>query len=158
MIMAFDPGSVTGAYGVLDSDGNFVTCGDLPTTPFGGSGKIQVNSALLGKLVDEIKPDLAVVEWVNVMPKQGASSGFAFGVSFGIILGVLGGARIPYLLVTPGKWKKAMGLSKDKDSSRTLALRRWPNAGDYLALKKHHGRAESLLLAEYQRCRNILAS
>lgn len=150
MILGFDPGSTSGAYGVLDVEGKFVACGDLPVTPFGGNGKPQVNPALLGKLIAQINPHLAVVERVSAMPKQGSASGFTFGVAFGIILGSLGALKIPYLLVAPAKWKRVMGLSKEKDSSRTMALRKWPEAAEFLTLKKHHGRAEALLLCAYQ--------
>ena len=51
----------------------------------------------------------------------------------------------------PGIWKKAMGLSaktKDaKDMARTMAQRMYPSAD--LHLKKHHNRAESILIARY---------
>jgi crossover junction endodeoxyribonuclease RuvC len=51
-------------------------------------------------------------------------------------------------LVTPGVWKRHAGLiGKEKDASRELAARLYPQAT--LNLKKHHGRADALLLARY---------
>lgn len=52
--------------------------------------------------------------------------------------------------ISPGVWKKAMGLSgADKETSRFKALGMFPKAD--LQKKKHHNRAEALLLAEYLR-------
>ena len=150
MIMAFDPGSVSGAYGVLDAQGRFVTCGDLPVSPLGGAGKDQVNPALLAALVRQIKPDLAVVERVRVMPSQGNVSGFRFGTAYGIILGVIAACGVPFLLISPQVWKKAMGLSRDKAQSITLALQYYPEAAEHLGRKKDHGKAEALCLARFQ--------
>jgi crossover junction endodeoxyribonuclease RuvC len=45
-----------------------------------------------------------------------------------------------------------MGLQgKNKDASRAMAMRLWPGLREQLELKKHDGRAEALLLAEYLR-------
>ena len=134
----------------------FLECGDLPTTPLGTKGRPQINVRLLAQLLSRIGGNnpaanlFAVVEQVQAMPKQGSSSGFRFGASFGIILGVLGALEIPYVLVHPSKWKKAMGLDANKDKARTMAIQRWPGASSYLTRKKDSGRAESLLLALYQ--------
>ena len=38
-----------------------------------------------------------------------------------------------------------------KDESRARALELFPAAVDYLRLKKHHGRADALLIADYLR-------
>jgi crossover junction endodeoxyribonuclease RuvC len=150
MMISFDPGSISGAYAVLDSAGKFVTCGDIPVSPLGGAGKGQINPALLAALLREIKPDLAVIERVNAFPGQGVSSGFRFGCAFVIILGVVAALKIPFLLVSPGPWKKAMGCAAHKDASRTIALQHFPEAAPHLKLKKHHGRGDALLLALYQ--------
>ena len=60
---------------------------------------------------------------------------------------------IPYTLVTPQRWKKELmdGMPKDKDSSRVVAIRLFPTFATELKLKKHHGRADALLIAEYLR-------
>lgn len=52
--------------------------------------------------------------------------------------------------IRPNIWKKAMGLQgKDKETSRYKAMRMFPKAE--LHLKRHHDRAEALLLAQYLR-------
>ena len=110
----------------------------------------MVNPALLAALVRQVRPDLAVVERVGAMPGNGSVAMFRFGTAFGIILGVLAAAGVPFLLISPNVWKKAVGLSKDKDASRTMALQHYPDAALFLARKKDHGRAESLMLAHFQ--------
>lgn len=156
MLIGLDPGSVSGSYGVLDDNGAFVCCGNLPTSPLGGAGKDQVNPALLANLLREIHPDLAVIERVGAMPGNGSVAMFRFGTAFGIILGVVAALKIPFLLVSPAAWKKGMGLiGQNKDAARTLALQKWPDAAQYLKLKKDHGRADSLLMAEWKRTHHI---
>jgi len=54
---------------------------------------------------------------------------------------------ITYMDVTPAKWKKHFGLSSEKEQSRAMASKMFPEAA--LHLKKHHDRAEALLLARY---------
>ena len=81
------------------------------------------------------------------MPDQGVSGVFAFGKSYGILLGVLAALGISTHIVSPQKWKGFFALGREKDQSRELAQRMWPAAP--LGLKKHHNRAESLLLAKF---------
>lgn len=57
----------------------------------------------------------------------------------------------------PGIWKKAMGLlGQDKNYSLARARKIYPNAD--LRLKKHHDRAEALLMVSYLRKRDRNAS
>lgn len=81
------------------------------------------------------------------MPKQGVSSSFKFGRSLGLVEGVCDGLGIPVQWVTPNRWKKAMRLGADKEASRQLAIRRWPEQAALFARKKDHGRAEAALIA-----------
>jgi len=69
------------------------------------------------------------------------------GVGFGLWLGVLAALTLPYTRVRPQVWKRALGLGKDKEQARLRAMQLFPSAD--LRLKKHNGRAESLLLAWY---------
>lgn len=89
-----------------------------------------------------------IIEKVNAMPGQGVSSTFSFGMSYGIIIGILSRyGKINF--VTPQKWKKYFGLSKDKDKSRSLASEIFHDNKDDWKLKKHDGRAEAALLTKY---------
>jgi hypothetical protein len=49
--------------------------------------------------------------------------------------------------MTPVQWKKHFKLTSDKEMSRALAIRMFPEAP--LNLKKHSDRAESLLMARW---------
>ena len=90
----------------------------------------------------------AYLERCQSMPGQGVVSIFRYGISYGMLRGVLAAMDIPVTLVPPQKWKKAFGLiGKDKEASRALAIQWYPNAD--LHLKKHHGRAEALLIARW---------
>ena len=91
------------------------------------------------------------IERVHSMPKQGVASSFKFGMGFGIWLGILAALRLPHELVTPQAWKKLMlaGMPKEKDASRQRAMQLFPDVD--LSLKRHHGRADALLIAEWLR-------
>jgi crossover junction endodeoxyribonuclease RuvC len=67
----------------------------------------------------------------------------------GVLQGVFQTLLIPYTLVTPQKWQKHFGKSKDKDQSRLLATRLYPQLADKFKQKKDDGRAEALLIAKY---------
>jgi hypothetical protein len=62
-------------------------------------------------------------------------------------LGLLAALQMPYTAVRPAVWKRALGLGKDKEACRLGAMLLFPSAD--LRLKKHHGRAEALLLEFY---------
>ena len=84
-------------------------------------------------------------------PQPGSTSSFNFGVGFGIWQGVLAGLQIPYTLVHPATWKSLLmrDRGKDKGASIIRAKELYPMAAASLNLKKHHGRADALLLAHY---------
>jgi hypothetical protein len=91
----------------------------------------------------------AAIEKVSSMPKQGVASSFKFGTNYGIWQGILKAFQIPYIFVTPQKWQKgvfdSMPRGDRKAMSLDLARRIFPWA--QLNLKKHHSRADALLIA-----------
>jgi len=89
------------------------------------------------------------IENVGVRPGQGIASSGKFMRSAGAIEAVsaICSDRVEYVL--PQAWKKEMGLGKDKEKSLEMARQLFPDA--MLNLKKHHGKAEALLIAEYAR-------
>ena len=95
----------------------------------------------------DLKGARAVLERVGHMPGNGGFSGRVLGESYGLIKGCLACHKVPYILVSPAKWQRAMGcLTKgDKNISKAAAQRRWPS------IKITHRNADSLLLAEYGR-------
>lgn len=140
-IIAIDPGAVSGAL-ALHVLGGFAVR-DLPTV--GG----QVDVAQLSRLLDDMGVGVAVVERVGAMPKQGIASTFKFGFACGALHGVLAARGLPVHYVTPQVWKKFHGLrGTDKEASRALAIRLHPTVRG-LELKKHHGRAEALLMLDW---------
>ena len=99
----------------------------------------------------ELPSLLAAIEKVHSMPKQGVASSFKFGTNFGIWQGRLQALEIPYIFVTPQKWQKVVFDSMTKGDRKAMSLdlaRRLYLWAD-LRLKKHHGRAEALLIARY---------
>lgn len=100
-----------------------------------------------------------VIEKVGAMPKQGVASTFKFGTNFGIWIGRLEALGIVFDFATPQKWQKAVfdsAVRKGMDRKRLSldrARRLFPQAGDLLARKMDHNRADALLMAEY--CRRI---
>lgn len=141
-IMGLDPG-ISGAVAFYFPDVRAgISAYDVPIV-----GK-EINASALHDLIKKYNPDLAVVEIVHSMPKQGVSSSFNFGVSYGIAKGVIGSLHIPTIFVAPTKWKKHFSLTSDKEQSRALAISTWPFS-DHFRRKKDNGRAEAALLALY---------
>lgn len=96
----------------------------------------------------------ACLEHVGAMPGQGVTSMFNFGQNFGYIKGLLEAFQIPYELVRPQKWKKAFGITGDKNSSIEVCKRLFPFAQlrrTDRCRKDDDGKAEALLMAEYAR-------
>lgn len=140
IVLGVDPGA-TGALAFLDGDGDLVHIEDMPMLDK------RVSGALVADLIDRHRPAHAVIEQVWGTSPMGAASAFSFGNGDGIVRGVLAHARIPVTEITPAKWKKAMGLNRDKDASRKAALNRWPQHSAWFRFKKHDGRAEAALIA-----------
>jgi len=94
---------------------------------------------------------VCALEKVHAMPGQGVTSMFSFGEGYGVWQGILAGLQIPFDLVAPQTWKKhtMRDCSKEKGASMVKALQLYPQAD--IRLKKHHGRADALLIAEYLR-------
>lgn len=134
-------------------DGKYLDLMDMPTIAKGGSGKVKYEVspvAITQFLRAKVPADsgaAAIIERVNSMPGQGAATVFSLGDSFGCARAVLACFGLSYHDVTPQVWKKHFGLSTDKEQSRAMASKLFPEAE--LHLKKHHDRAEALLMARY---------
>lgn len=140
-----DPG-LTGAIALLDSTGSLLYLDDLPAI----DGRLS--ASLLDQWFDDIAPHtptFVYIERVHSMPKMGVRSMFVFGHTLGVIEGVVGARRLPSRLITPTQWKRAMGVTADKDTSRARALELWPAHADLFRRKKDADRAEAALIAKY---------
>lgn len=109
----------------------------------------MVDAATLSRRIEQIRPDIAVVEMVGAMPGQGVSSMFRFGQAFGIAIGVIAAMKVPVEFVAPARWKKHYRLGADKEEARSRALQLWPARAELFERKKDHGKAEAALIARY---------
>ena len=139
MICGIDPGA-TGAIALLYS--SWAEIHDMPML-----GK-EVNGSEVSRIFKEFTPDHIWLEQVNSFG-MGRTSAYNFGQGVGVLKGVFQAMQIPFTLVTPQKWKKSYGLSKEKDHSRLLVTRMYPSLADQFVRKKDDGRAEALLIAKY---------
>ena len=138
--IGLDPGSASGAYGIIDHDSKYVTCGEIPTV----NGRVDVR--LLFSRINLFVESYYAVEDVHTMPKQGIASSGKFMRAAGAIEATAALTGAPMILVTPQRWKKHHGLiGTEKKASLELARQLWSDAP--LKLVKHHGRADALLMA-----------
>lgn len=151
--IGIDPG-LDGAVAHIDSEGN-ASVFDTPT--FNVEGKRKYNAIGMAALLVQTHAHpsivLVVLESVHSMPKQGVASSFCFGEGLGIWKGIIAANGMSLELPSPQRWKKTIlaDQGKDKDASRYKAIQIFPALAEQLKLKKHDGRAEALLLAEYGR-------
>ena len=142
ILMSIDPGAISGAY-ALFVDGVPPLVGDLPVADG------QVDAAELARMIREVQPAAALVEFVRSMPKQGVASTFKFGMALGLIHGAILANGVPLHQVVPGTWKRHFKLTgTDKDAARALAIRLYPSVAG-LHRKKDQGRADALLMGRW---------
>jgi len=145
--VGIDPGLRSGAVAAIDHNGKVTGCADIPAI----DDRVDVIS--LNTLIRSMIPNgddfCITIEQVGVMPGQGISSTGRFMRAAGAIetVGLLLAKEI--VLVRPQAWKKALGVTAEKETSLNLARSLFPEAS--LKRKKDHGRAEALLIAEYTR-------
>jgi hypothetical protein len=161
IFLGIDPG-FEGGLGLLC--GEVTTALDMPIEKYEKSGKTKKGNKRVGKRYDDLfiaelfEKQLAPVkhrliiglERLHAREQNGGIAGFALG----------GGYRMwPLFLLSHGYhvvetlplvWKRYQDLlKKPKSASIKLAQKRWPKAP--VTLKKHEGRAEALLIADYTR-------
>ena len=141
-----DPGR-TGALALIDENCRFVTVVDWDE-PVGLWNKLFCISYWR-------ETKLVVLEKVHSMPRQGVSSSFKFGTNFGHWQMALAALGIPHVEITPQRWRKILDSSvptkPEKEDLRQFALRRFPEASEFLSRKGDDGRAEAMVMALYAR-------
>ena len=144
-VVGGDPG-MTGALSLLDQHGNLIATADIE----GVDGRVDIG-ALRDHLVRWQKTvgiDMAVVENVASMPKQGVSTTFKFGRATGVLEGVIQGMFIPMDRLTPAQWKSKMKMTgKAKDFPRQWCAQRWPTVEDFRPKLKGQARADAACIA-----------
>ena len=149
-ILGVDPG-IRGGLAIVAVDANgaalqLVDAIDIPVTGVGAKERVDVLAIRAWILAH--KPDHAMIERAQAMPKQGASSGFKYGRAVGAIEAVITCCAIPLTIVEPSIWKNFHALrGGDKEAGRQRALQLFPSTHALLARKKDHGRAEAALTA-----------
>ena len=145
VILAIDPG-ISGAVAFYDPDRGHVDVYDMPLLDG------DVDPRELTWLIQGYKPDIAVIEKVHPMPKEGVSGVWRFSAAYTTARVCVMLLKIPLTLVSPAMWKNRMGLKggkEGKEQARSLAIQTFPDNHDRLKRKKDHGRAEAALLAVY---------
>lgn len=142
-------------------------------TPLVGDAEYDV-----GAMADLFRPYLhqslqVVMEKVHSMPTQGVRSMFSMGYGFGLWRGIMAALHVPYELVTPQAWRKAMlaGLPNgagEKDQAKRKRILKQTSVQQAQRLAPRYatefvgpkgglldGRAEAYLMAEYLRRRYL---
>jgi len=150
-IMGIDPG-ISGAICLLNTKTKEQKVYDMPLYT------VTLKSKKKRKKVDGVgvkqiclmhRIKKCFIEEVGGMPGQGGMTSFNFGHAYGSVLGVLDALGIVYDTIRPQVWKKYYSLAKDKSASISLASELSTNGSKDWWLKKHDGRAEAFLIANY---------
>lgn len=145
-ILAIDPG-LTGALAFsITPHFDRVSVYDMPVV----NG--EVNAPELRDMIAKYRPNVAIIERVNPMPRDGVRQAWRFSAAYTTARVVALLQDIPTSLVTPAQWKKEMkvkGGPEGKEQCRALAIRMFPSCAASFARKKDAGRAEAALLAMY---------
>jgi crossover junction endodeoxyribonuclease RuvC len=146
-ILGIDPG-LDGALAFLTPHVG-VEIYDMPTVKV-GKGR-SIDEGVLARILDARAKDIeyAVLEQQWARPTDGGPQGFKLGVGYGELRMLLASNFVPFVTVSPLRWKRAMGCLADKDAARALASQLLPRDAHQWLLKKHDGRAEAALIALY---------
>jgi len=151
-ILGIDPG-LTGAIALYMPNRDTLFVGDVPLFELKRSGKLrrEVDVHQLANMLADCAQHRPTVwiEHVSAMPGEGAVGAFTFGKTVGLLTGICVGLQLVIERVTPSVWKKAMGVTADKDATRARASQLLPQHASSWPLKKHDGRAEASLIALY---------
>lgn len=148
IILAIDPG-ITGALAFYTNFPGVSELRDVYDMPLLDG---DINPHMLREIIRQNSPNIAVIEHVHPHPKEGVSSVWRFASAFTTAHVVVTLLDIPIIFVTPGKWKKAMGIKGGmlgKEHARRLAVQKFPAQQALFSRKKDHNRAEAALLAAY---------
>lgn len=178
-----DPGA-TGAVALVAGPYHFVA--DMPTVQVQKAGKTKAGGARMRTEIDPggvcalfapLEPfayrTRFVIEKAWPRPGDTALTGFQVGAAYWVWPLFLHKLGVSLRTVSPGSWKKALGLDSRslakasgkaaatteaakaamKEASRMEAQRRFPGAP--LSAKAHHNRAEALLLAAWLRDQSV---
>tara|TARA_R110000796_G_scaffold18021_3_gene54903 strand:- start:449 stop:913 length:465 start_codon:yes stop_codon:yes gene_type:complete len=137
----------TGGVAIVE-DGKFISGKRMPIIQRGKWKHVDIR-ALMQWITPETTASRGVtfvIESVHAMPAQGVSSSFAFGRAAGGVEAWAMAYGLPVEWVSPAKWKKAMGLSSDKQASMDACKLHF-GAHPFWDVKANDGIAEAALIA-----------
>jgi len=152
-IVGIDPGA-NGAIAFLDTQRWSLGVMRFPTIIVTVSGKDRKEPAVaaLAGILRDVKPILVVSEKLHNMGEGSPASShalFQMGKARGQIEGVTAALELPFESPTPSSWKGTMGLSSNKEHSRTRANALFPKCSKFWHFKNQHDLAEAAILALY---------
>lgn len=142
-ILGIDPG-IHGALAYYD--GTELLIWDMPIFKKESGGN-DLDIHRLKEIIFSAGAEHCILEKTTPLPGIGGKSAYSMGKSEGAIIGILASLNIPYTLVRPAQWKKAMDCPADKGLARQRASQLLPKFAHNWDRKKDDGRAESALLA-----------
>lgn len=152
VVIACDPGLAPSLAVVCSLRGWLAYAGEDRTSVRISKTRRQTAAGLVaGVMADWVltyEPAIFVAEKIGPWTGQGLVSTSSFTRAAGIVEGVAAGLGLPTAEMTPQVWKRQVGLlKKDKDVSRALAVRLWPQRALWVDRKMDHNRAEAALIA-----------
>ena len=147
-IMGIAPG-FSGALAVLDSDLKIEFVMDMPIIKVGKKRELdEARLSVIFKMWRSKSINVAL-EKSQTMPNQGIVSSGRYMASYGFLRGLCVGNGIPYHLIQPQTWKKAMmpDMGKEKGASIQKVSQLYPELS--LTRVKDHGIADAILIARY---------
>ena len=144
-ILGVDPG-VFGAMAYYD--GQELLLWDMPIYAKASGGN-DLDIHKLHKIVLEAAPEHCFLEKTTAMPGISGKAAYSMGKSEGCFIALFAALNLPYTLVRPGVWKKALSCPADKGLSRQRASELLPQYAHNWSLKKYVDRSEASMIALY---------
>jgi crossover junction endodeoxyribonuclease RuvC len=149
MFIGIDPG-MSGAIAAIDDHCDILLLADCPKNN---------DSREMASIISEslgYNEAIVAIEKPTAF-KMGRTSALNYGTNYGIWLGLFSAGDLRIEIVTPQKWQKGLLSKTDgagKERSLKVARRLFPDAN--LKYKKHHGRADALLIADWLRRQYVM--
>lgn len=119
----------------------------------------NISPNLINKIIGEIRRQfnneyliIGCLEQVATMPSDGHSGAFTFGRGYGYWEMAMICHGIRFFNPRPTKWQTEIfgrTIGKNKDSSRAVAIKRWPNIAEMFHAKSDDGRSDACHLGVF---------
>ena len=138
IIVSIDPGA-DGSFAIIDEQTKRII--HLHKFDFVEVGNVKVfDPVRMISLCEEEHVSKAVIEKVGAQRGQGISSAFTFGTRFGDVLTASKYITDDIVLVSPQKWKSAMGLiGRGKSASAEMCAKIYPDMTETFLRPKKRG-------------------